>query len=129
MSPLSLARDRSATGELTLVGIPDPKAQDGSRQLTEVKARLAGSTGIELRQPVPMAGFSGAAALDAQGQFLGMMEMGHAVLASIEAAAPPVRLVTAETIRDFLAAHHVTPAPTPSGDAKASVVRIICVRN
>ena len=75
-----------------------------------------------------MAGFSGAAALDAQGQFLGMMEMGNAVLASIEAAAPPVRLVSAETIRDFLAAHHVPTAQTQAADAKASVVRIICVR-
>ncbi len=128
MSPLALTRDAPKAGELTLVGIPDPKEQDGSRKLTEIKARLADGSGIELRQPVPMAGFSGAAALDAQGQFLGMMEMGNAVLASIEAAAPPVRLITAETIRGFLAAHHVTPAATQSGDARASVVRIICVR-
>ena len=75
-----------------------------------------------------MAGFSGAAALDAQGQFLGMMEMRNFVLASIEAAAPPVRLVSAATIRDFLDAHHVPAAPTPAADAKAAVVRIICVR-
>ena len=75
-----------------------------------------------------MAGFSGAAALDAQGQFLGMMEMGHAMLASIEASAAPVRLISAETIRAFLAAHRVPAAQTQTGDAKASVVRIICVR-
>ena len=72
------------SGDLTLVGIPDPKEQEGRRKLTEIKARLADGSGIELRQPVPMAGFSGAAALDAQGRFLGMMEMGNAVLASIE---------------------------------------------
>jgi hypothetical protein len=75
-----------------------------------------------------MAGFSGAAALDAQGKFLGMMEMDHAVLASIEASAPPVRLVAANTISDFLAAHHVPTTQTKTGDAKAAVVRIICVR-
>jgi len=85
-------------------------------------------TAIELRQPVPMAGFSGAAALDGQGRFLGMMEMRNAVLASAEPAAPPVRLVTAETIRGFLAANHVDAAPAQTGDAKASVVRMICVR-
>ena len=34
---------------------------------------------------------SGQIALDAQGQFLGMMEMGSPVLASVEASAPPVR--------------------------------------
>jgi len=128
ISPLALTRDAPKAGELTLVGIPDPKEQDGSRKLTEIKARLAGGSAIELRQPVPMAGFSGAAALDAQGQFVGMMEMGHAVLASVEAAAPPVRLIGAETIRGFLAAHHVETAPTQTGDAKAAVVRIICVR-
>ena len=102
LSPLTLARDAPKAGELTLVGIPDPKEQDGRRKLTEIKARLVDGSAIELRQPVPMAGFSGAAALDAQGRFLGMMEMRNAVLASVEAAAPPVRLVGADTIRGFL---------------------------
>jgi hypothetical protein len=128
ISPLVLTHDPPKSGELTLVGIPEPKEQDGSRKLTEIKARLAGGSAIELRQPVPMAGFSGAAALDVQGQFVGMMEMGHAMLASIEAAAPPVRLIAAETIRGFLAAHNVETTQPQTGDAKASVVRIICVR-
>jgi hypothetical protein len=128
ISPLVLAPGAPKSGELTLVGIPDPKEQDGSRKLTEIKARLAGDNAIELRQPVLMAGFSGAAALDAQGQVLGMMEMGQAVLASVEASAAPVRLISAATIRGFLAAHHIETAQTQTGDAKASVVRIICVR-
>jgi len=113
---------------LTLIGIPDPKEVNGSRKLTEIKARLLDGAAIELRQPVPMAGFSGAAALDGQGRFVGMMEMRNAVLASVEPSAPPVRLVSAATIRGFLSAHHVTAADTPNGDAKASVVRMICVR-
>jgi hypothetical protein len=128
ISPLVLTHDPPKSGELTLVGIPEPKEQDGSRKLTEIKARLAGGSAIELRQPVPMAGFSGAAALDTQGQFVGMMEMGHAVLASVEASAAPVRLISAETIRGFLTAHNVETAQTQTGDAKAAVVRIICVR-
>ena len=128
ISPLVLTHDPPKSGELTLVGIPEPKEQDGSRKLTEIKARLADGSAIELSQPVPMAGFSGAAVLDAQGQFLGMMEMGHAVIASVEASAPPVRLISAATIRGFLAAQHVQTSPTLTGDAKASVIRIICVR-
>jgi hypothetical protein len=128
MSPLALPRDAPKAGELTLIGIPDPREQDQAKKLTEIKARLGDGSAIELRQPVPMAGFSGAAALDRQGRFLGMMEMHNFVLASAEPAAPPVRLVTAATIRDFLAAHDVPIAQAPSGDAKASVVRIICVR-
>ena len=87
-----------------------------------------GGSAIELRQPVPMAGFSGAAALDGEGRFLGMMEMRNAVLASAEAAAPPVRLVTAQTIRGFLAAHNIAGSDSPAADAKTSVVRMICVR-
>jgi hypothetical protein len=125
--PLSFPQDAPKTGDLTLFGIPDPK-EDGDRKLTEIKARLVSGTGIELRQPVPMAGFAGAAALDGQGRFLGMMEMRNAVLASIEPAAPPVRLVTAQTIRGFLARNNVAASDAPGTDAKASVVRMICVR-
>jgi hypothetical protein len=83
--------------------------------------------GIQLRQPVPMAGFSGAAALDAQGHFLGMMETRNFVLASADPGVPPVRLVPAAAIRAFLAKHHVV-ADGKSGDARASAIRIICVR-
>ena len=127
LAPLVLALDASKKGDITLVGIPDPKEQSGAKKLTEIKARLAGSNAIELRQSVPMAGFSGAVALDAQGQVLGLMEMRNFVLASVEPAAPPVRLITADTIRNFLVAHNVPPAQQ-AGDARASVVRIICVR-
>ncbi len=127
LSPLALAPDAAKKGDVTLVGIPDPKEQNGAKKLTEIKARLTEGNAIELRQPVPMAGFCGAAAIDPQGQFLGMMEMRSFVLASTEPAAPPVRLVPAETIRNFLVAHNVAPTPA-GGDAEAAVVRIICVR-
>jgi peptidoglycan hydrolase-like protein with peptidoglycan-binding domain len=127
LSPLALAPDAPKKGDVTLIGIPDPKEQNGAKKLTEIKARLADGNAIELRQPVPMAGFSGAAALGTQGEFLGMTEMRNFLLASTEPAAPPVQLVTAGTIRDFLAAHNIASEPQ-GGDAKASVVRIICVR-
>ncbi|HEX3439471.1 MAG TPA: peptidoglycan-binding protein [Pseudolabrys sp.] len=130
-SPLALPQDAPKNSEtsddVTLIGIPDPKEQDRAKPLTEIKARLDGSA-IELRQPVPMAGLTGAAALDAQGHVLGMTAMRNAVVASTEATAPPVRLVGAGAIRDFLSANNVAPAQTQVGDAKASVVRIICVR-
>jgi hypothetical protein len=131
VSPLALPQDAPKNSEtssdVTLIGIPDPKEQDGAKPLTEIKARLDGSA-IELRQPVPMAGLTGAAALDAQGHVLGMTAMRNAVVASTEATAPPVRLVSAEAIRDFLSANNVAPAQTQTGDAKAAIVRIICVR-
>jgi hypothetical protein len=127
LSPLSFAQDMPKAGDVSLIGIPDPKEQ-GDRKLTEIKARLVNGSGIELRQPVPMAGFAGAAALDSQGHFLGMMEMRNAVLASIEPSAPPVRLVSAQTIRGFLARQNVVANDVPGTDAKAAVVRMICVR-
>ena len=127
ISPLALPMNAAKTGDLTLIGIPDPKEEDGSRKLAEIKARLTDGSAIELRQPVPMAGFSGAAALDGQGRLLGVMEMRNAVLASIEPAAPPMRLIGADKIRAFLDAHNVA-VPTHESDARASVVRMICVR-
>ncbi len=125
--PLALPTDAPKSGELILVGIPDPKEQDGSGKLTEIKARLADGNAIELPQPVPLAGFSGAAAIDGGGRLLGMMEMRNAVLASLDPATPPVRLVGAQAIRGFLSAHNV-PAPVQTGEAKSAVVRMICVR-
>jgi hypothetical protein len=127
-TPLSLPGDAAGSGDVTLVGVPDPKEQGGRGKPIEIKARLENGHSIELRRPVPMAGFSGAAALDAQGRFLGLTEMRNAVLASTQPAAPPVRLVRAETIRAFLDAQHVAAAPATTSDARDSVVRIICVR-
>lgn len=128
VTPLALPADSARPSDLTLIGIPDPKEQDAPKKLTEIKARLAEANAIELRQPVPMAGFSGAAALDAQGRFVGMTEMRNAVLASIEPTLPPVRLVPAAAIRDFLTAHHIEAPQAPAADARAALVRIICVR-
>jgi hypothetical protein len=124
---LALPRELPKAGDITLIGIPDPKEQGGAKKLTEIRARLADGMAIELRQPVPIAGFSGAAALDAQGHFLGMMEARNFVLASADPGVPPVRLVPAKTIRDFLSAHHVA-AGGGNADARKAAVRIICVR-
>ena len=131
--PLSLASDTAASAALkstdvTLLGIPDPKEQAGSARLTEIKAQVTDGNSIELRQSAPLAGFSGAAALDRQGRFAGMAEMRNAVLASIEPALPPLRLIRTETIRAFLEAHNVPAATVQNADAAKSVVRIICVR-
>ena len=128
MSPLALPLGLPNPGDVTLVGMPDPKEQDGRKPLAEIKARLTEGAAIELREPVPMAGFSGAAALDGNGKVLGMIEMRNAILASAASAPPPVRLVSALTIRAFLEARDVAPASMQSADAQAAIVRVICVR-
>jgi S1-C subfamily serine protease len=126
-APAALAPDMNPKGDITLVGIPDPREQNGLTKLTEVKARLTQTNGIELRQDVPMSGFSGAPAVDAHGQVIGIMEMRNFVLASNEPAAAPVHLISSETIRAFMATHGVN-VENETGEAKASIVRIICVR-
>jgi hypothetical protein len=128
--PLSMTSDVAAfkNADVTLAGIPDPKDQTGRSKVTEIKARVTDGNAIELRQSEPMAGFSGAAALDGQGRFVGMAEMRNAVLASIQPSVPPLRLVRAATIRGFLDAQNVAAVETQTADASASVVRIICVR-
>jgi hypothetical protein len=42
--------------------------------------------------------------------------------------APPLRMIGADAIRRFLAAHGVA-AGGEAGNARAAVVRVICVRN
>jgi hypothetical protein len=122
-----LAPEGAVPRELTLIGIPDPQTQDGGDRRTEIKAELTDGNALRLREPMPVAGLSGAAALDPQGRVLGIMQMRNAPLASAEPAAPPVRLVAAADIRDFLAANKVVP-PSGAGGGKAAVVRVICVR-
>ena len=123
---LPLPPQNATAKDLTLIGIPDPKEQHGAHHAKKIKARLTWGAAINLQEPVPMAGFSGAAVLGDNGQVLGMMETRTAVLASNGPPMAPVRLVTAATIREFLKAHDVTPAT--EGNARDAVVRVICVR-
>ena len=128
VTPLALPRHTvAAKGDVTVAGIPEPRANDGRATLTEVKAKLTGSA-LELRDSVPMAGFSGAATIDAGGRFIGVTEMRNAVLASIAPSVPPVRLIRADQIRGFLDAHKVAQPAASATDPRDAVVRVICVR-
>ena len=74
-------------------------------------------------------GFSGAAVLDADGKFAGMVQLKPVVVAGPPTAAPAAQaaLVSADTVREFLKVNGVNAAGG-APDAKASVVRVICVR-
>jgi S1-C subfamily serine protease len=120
--PASLGGDSAAGDDLTLVGIADPSAQGGDGAVSRAPAHRGGQ-GLD---PAPKLGFAGAAAVDAQGRFAGMVEL-KAVIVAGAAAATQATLVPADTLRTFLRAQNVTPA---AGDAAIdqSVVRVICVR-
>jgi hypothetical protein len=71
-------------------------------------------------------GFSGAAASDDDGKFAGIALLKPVVVAGPSNAAPAA-LVSPDAVREFLKVNGVSAADG-SSDAKASVVRVICVR-
>ena len=99
--------------------------------MSSVKASVTQvGSGNELAlSPAPALGFSGAAALDGDGKFAGIALLKPMIVAGPPNAAPAAQaaLVPADTVREFLKANGVNAAGG-SSDAKASVVRVICVR-
>jgi hypothetical protein len=80
--------------------------------------------------PAPKPGFSGAAAVDAQGRFAGMVDLKPAVVAG-SGAAQGATVLPADAIRGFLQAHGATPTAANAGQPAPmaqSVLRVICVR-
>jgi hypothetical protein len=87
-------------------------------------------TGTDLAlSPAPAPGFSGAAAIDSDGKFAGIALLKPVVVAGPANALPAAQalLVPAESVREFLGANGVKTA-AGSADAKAAVLRVICVR-
>jgi len=128
LKPVALAGENSK-GDVTLVGVADPQAQGGGGAVSAVKAHVSETLGLD---PAPAVGFDGAAALDAQGRLAGIASLKIPLVAG--AAPTPVTsatLMPVETVRNFLDAQNVAPAPAVVAGvdaAKASVVRVICVR-
>jgi len=131
LKPLSLAGNASKTA-VDLIGISDPQNQGGGNAVSSVTASVAqaGVGSDPALSPAPALGFSGAAALDADGKFAGIALLKPVVVAGPPNAAPATQaaLVPADTLLDFLKANGVNAASNGSPDAKASVVRVICVR-
>jgi peptidoglycan hydrolase-like protein with peptidoglycan-binding domain len=133
LKPLNLAGDAARTS-VEIVGIADPQNQGGAAAITSVKAQVTqvGTGGGDLAlSPSPATGFSGAPALDESGKFAGVALLKPVLVATTAAsgAAPASQavLVTPESVREFLKGNDVT-ADGKSTDAKAAVVRVICVR-
>ncbi|WP_448040140.1 serine protease [Bradyrhizobium liaoningense] len=129
LKPLSLAGG-AAKANVDIVGIADPQSQGGAAGVSSVKAALtpAPSSNFALSPP-PTVGFSGSPAIDADGRFAGIVLLKPAMVAGPATSIPASQalMVSAETLRNFLKANAVTPNGT-STDAKAAVVRVICVR-
>jgi hypothetical protein len=120
--PAALAGDSGAGDDLTLVGIADPLAQAGGGAVTRAPARR-NAQGLD---PAPKLGFSGAAAVDPQGRFAGMVDLSSTAVAGAGAVSPAT-LVPTEALRAFLQTQNIVPA-TSRNAIDQSVVRVICVR-
>jgi hypothetical protein len=130
LKALNLAHAATKTA-LDLTGIADPQNQGGAAAVTSIKAsvaQLGGGSDIALT-PAPALGFSGAPAQDGDGRFAGVALLKPVQIAGPANGVPAAQavLVTSGTVRDFLKANGVNVAGG-STDAKASVVRVICVR-
>jgi peptidoglycan hydrolase-like protein with peptidoglycan-binding domain len=130
LQPLSLGNGAAKSG-VELTGISDPQNQGGAAAVSSVKSSVTptGSGGDFALSPAPALGFSGAAALDGDGKFAGIALLKPAVAAGPANGATTAQaaLVSADTVRDFLRANGVS-ATGGSPDARAAVVRVICVR-
>lgn len=129
LQPIALGPD-AVKGSVDLVGITDPQNQGGGSAVSRAKASVGRAGDSELMlTPPPASGFSGAAALDANGQLAGLALLKPADIAGLSGAAPPAQavLAPAEALRAFLKSNDVDPFEG-SFDAEATVVRVICVR-
>jgi hypothetical protein len=123
LKPLNLAGGNGKMA-VDLTGIADPQNQGGGNAVSSVKASVNGAD----LTPAPALGFSGAAAMDADGKFAGLAQLKPVLVAGPTSGTPPqAALVPADASKDFLKANGVSATGT-STDAKASVVRVICVR-
>jgi peptidoglycan hydrolase-like protein with peptidoglycan-binding domain len=130
LKPLGLS-DGAAKSGVELTGISDPQNQGGGAAASTVKASVTqvGSGSDLALSPAPAGGFSGAVAFDSDGKFAGMALLKPVVVAGPPNATPAAQaaLVPGDTVREFLKANGVN-ASGGSSDAKAAVVRVICVR-
>jgi len=120
----------AARPAVALTGIADPQNQGGGSAISSVESSATRTgDGDLMLSPAPALGFSGAAALDGANSFAGIALLKPIVIAGPSGAATASQavLVPADAVRAFLKASSVNADGT-STDARASVVRVICVR-
>jgi peptidoglycan hydrolase-like protein with peptidoglycan-binding domain len=129
LTPIGMLGGAPGGASVTLVGVADPQAQGGGAAISAVNARVGIAAETSPLETPPAPGFSGAAALDAQGRFAGIAVVKSPLVAG-PGGAPRAAIVPAERIRNFLEANYIAPSSGTAGveAAKSSVTRVICVR-
>jgi hypothetical protein len=128
--PMPFTQDAAAGSGLTLLGIADPLGEGSG---TDVTGSIAQHTDQGLT-PAPKLGYSGAAAVDAEGRFAGMVALKAPMIAGA-GAAPLATLVPTAAVWAFLqsqnivvSAGHETGREPSRGATAQSILRVICVR-
>lgn len=117
------------TASLDIVGIADPQNQGGGAAVSVARAQASSAaSGDPMLSPAPALGFSGAAVRDVDGNFAGIALLKPAVVAGAVPSVSQAVLVPAAAVREFVKNNNVALSDAVGGNAKASVVRIICVR-
>lgn len=127
LQPLSIGGNGSAKSDVIVTGIADPQSQGGGSAITSMNAVAGSGAADNALSPAPPIGFSGATIMDSDGKFAGIARLRTAVVAGPGVPSNQSIFVPANKVRDFLRANGVAPVSGPS-NAKASVVRLICVR-
>ena len=115
---------------------PIRRSQAGGAAISAVTARVGIGAETSPLETAPALGFSGAAALDAQGRFAGVVVMKAPVVAG-PSSAPRAAVVPVERIRNFLEANYVAStsgaagveaakAVGDAGDLREEVIAVTC---
>ena len=128
LKPAGLGSRAPKSGDM--IGISDPQSQNGGAAVSVVKA--AATTGVAggelILSPAPGTGFTGAGFFSEDARLLGIVRLKE-IVAALPAAASTLQpsLLPIDSARDFFKANGVA-ATDATNDAKASIVRVICVR-
>ncbi len=81
LKPLAMSGNGATKANVSLTGIADPQNQGGRNAVTSVAA-VAAPAGTDMTlSPEPAVGFSGAAAIDSDGKFVGVARLKPAIVA------------------------------------------------
>ncbi|HZP75796.1 MAG TPA: serine protease [Pseudolabrys sp.] len=126
LTALPLAGEAASSGDVSVIGVPDPQNGDSTPTAINAKLSIGGMTAT--LQPVP--GLPGAAVVDREGRFAGLVGTQNSVVASVTASVPQPGVITSQAVKAFLGNNGVALASGKSSieTAKSAAVRIICVR-
>jgi hypothetical protein len=128
LKPLALGE--AARSEVTLVGIADPQAQAGRAAVSTAKTKVTVAADTATLETAAAQGFAGAAAIDADAGFVGIVVQKPQVVAGPASGGSTSALASSDAVRKLLTANNIPHSGGQAGVefARDSVVRVICVR-